>query len=372
MKDSGMVAVRVGLGPRAYDIEIGEGLFAALPRHLAELGGRKTLSIVTDDTVWPLHGAALTGALEAGGYDPQPIILPAGEKTKNFNQLSDLCETLLEQGVERGDLILAFGGGVIGDIAGFAAAILRRGCRFIQIPTTLLAQVDSSVGGKTAVNAKAGKNLIGAFHQPSLVLADIGVLETLPRRELLAGYAEVVKYGALGDRAFFAWLEENGTALLDGDRALRREAVRQCVTAKARIVEADEREGGIRALLNLGHTFGHALEAATGFSSRLLHGEGVAIGIVLAFEFSHRLGLCPQEDAPRLATHFREVGLPVGMADIPDFTASVEELVRLMLQDKKVQDGKLTFILAREIGDSFVANDIPADKLHAFLENKLA
>ena len=361
--------VRVGLGARAYDIHIGAGLIANAGDHIAPLLPRRKTVIVTDEHVAALHGQALTAALARDGIAAEMITLPAGEATKRFEILESLTEQLLALGVERKDAIIALGGGVIGDITGFAASILRRGCRFIQIPTSLLAQVDSSVGGKTAINAKAGKNLIGAFHQPALVLADTDVLHTLPERELKAGYAEIVKYGALGDFDFFEWLEENGTALLTGDDNLRREAVTRSVSAKARIVEEDETEGGVRALLNLGHTFGHALEAATGYSSTLLHGEGVAIGMAMALRFSAEEGLCPGQDAARLEAHLTTCGM------LPDITtlagvreAGPEGLLKLMYQDKKVEDGKLTLILARRLGDAFIARDVEPDKVTRFLE----
>ena len=362
--------VRVGLGSRAYDILIGAGLIADAARHIAPLLSRPKTVIVTDETVAPIHGDALATALNDGGIETATIVLPAGEATKRFEHLEFLCEQLLALDVERKDAIIALGGGVVGDITGFAAAILRRGCRFIQVPTTLLAQVDSSVGGKTAINAKAGKNLIGAFHQPVLVLADTDVLETLPERQLKAGYAEIVKYGALGDFAFFEWLEEHGPALIGGDEALRREAVQRSVSAKARIVEEDEREGGVRALLNLGHTFGHALEAATGYSDTLLHGEGVAIGMAMALKFSAEQGLAPGQDAARLEAHLAALSMLPDirtLAGVPE--AGPAGLLKLMYQDKKVEDGRLTLILARRLGEAFIANDVDPAKVERFLES---
>jgi 3-dehydroquinate synthase len=360
--------VTVALGLRSYDIVAGDGAIDGAGALLAPLLRRPFTVIVTDKTVDKAHGDRLRGALSANGVRSETIALPPGEATKSFAQLEALTEALLGFGVERGDLIIAFGGGVIGDLAGFAAAILRRGCRFAQLPTTLLAQVDSAVGGKTAINSAHGKNLVGAFHQPAIVLADTGVLATLPDRQLRAGYAEVVKYGALGDAAFFGWLETNGAALLAGDAALRCEAVVKSCSAKAAIVARDEREEGDRALLNLGHTFGHALEAAFGFSDRLLHGEAVAAGMGLAFDFSVSEGLCRAEESRRLKAHLRACGLPAGLDDIEGARAfSPESLAALMMQDKKVEQGRLALILARRIGEAFVARDIPVDKIVRFL-----
>ena len=302
----------------------------------------------------------------------EALALPPGEQTKGWPQFSRAVEWLLERKVERGDLVLAFGGGVIGDLAGFAAAVVRRGVRFVQIPTTLLAQVDSSVGGKTGINAPQGKNLIGAFYQPVLVLADIGLLDTLPRRDFLAGYGEVVKYGLLGDADFFGWLEKNGPAVARGDMSARAHAVQRSCEMKAEIVLRDETEQGDRALLNLGHTFCHALEAATGYSGRLLHGEGVAIGCALAFDLSARLGLCPQEDPSRVAAHLRAMGMKTTLADIPGDLPDAAALLDLMGQDKKVVDGQLRFILARGIGEAFVTSDVPRDAVQTLLEEALA
>lgn len=300
------------------------------------------------------------------------LALPAGESTKSWPHFERSVEWLLAEKVERRDVVVAFGGGVIGDLAGFAAAVLRRGVRFVQIPTSLLAQVDSSVGGKTGINAPHGKNLIGAFHQPSLVLADTGVLGTLTSRDFLAGYGEVVKYGLLGDTAFFEWLEVNGPLLSSGDMAARVQAVTRSVQMKADIVARDETEQGDRALLNLGHTFCHALEAATGYSDRLLHGEGVAIGCALAFELSSRLGLCPQEDPSRVRAHLRAMGMKTDLADIPGDLPDAQALVDLMAQDKKVVAGQLKFILARGIGQAFITSDVPRDAVIAVLKDALA
>lgn len=360
--------VRVALCDRGYDILVGDSLIDSAAAHLAPLLKRPFTVIVTDDAVEALHGGRLRRALAAGGVRHEMIVLPAGEATKSFAQLEALCEKLLELGVERGDLIIAFGGGVIGDLTGFAASVLRRGCRFVQMPTTLLAQVDSSVGGKTAINARHGKNLIGAFHQPSMVIADIGALETLPARQLRAGYAEIVKYGALGDAEFFRWLEANGARLLSGDKAARREAVMRSCTAKAAIVAADEREDGARALLNLGHTFGHALEAAFGYSERLLHGEAVAAGMGLAFDFSVSENLCAAGEADRFTAHLRAAGLPASLGDIDGARAHTpERLLDLMMQDKKVEAGALTLILARRIGEAFIVRGVATEKVLRFL-----
>jgi len=364
--------VQVALGTRSYDVRIGPGLIADAGRHIAPLLDRPQVAILTDETVAELHLAPLQDALEAAGVDSAALALPPGEATKGWEWLERSVGWLLDRQVERSDVVVALGGGVIGDLAGFAAAILRRGVRFVQVPTTLLAQVDSSVGGKTGINAPQGKNLIGAFHQPSLVLADTGVLDTLPEREFRAGYGEVVKYGALGDARFFGWLEENGPALAGGDARLRAQAVRRSVEMKAGIVERDETEAGERALLNLGHTFGHALEAATGYSDRLLHGEAVAVGLVLAFDLSARLGLCPQEAPGRIAAHLRAMGMVAAPRQIPGPLPDADELIALMLQDKKTRHGRLRFVLGRDIGESFVADEVPLDTLRTVLSDALA
>jgi 3-dehydroquinate synthase len=360
--------VSVDLGTRTYDIHIGENLLQETGRYIAPLLNRPFAAIVTDENVARHHLKTLEASLTAAGIKSVAIILPAGEKTKSFSALADLCEQLLATGVERRDKILAFGGGVIGDLAGFAAAILRRGVDFIQIPTTLLAQVDSSVGGKTGINTSQGKNLIGAFLQPVKVLADTSLLATLPRRELAAGYAEVVKYGLLGDLSFFEWLETNAELLMRGDAQARAHAIHQSCSAKAAIVAEDETEQGVRALLNLGHTFGHALESATGYGNRLLHGEGVAIGMVQAFRFSERLKHCKPGTADRVAKHLKNVGLPTHISDIEGSLPPIADLVAIMRQDKKAQSGKLTFILARAIGDAFIAKNIPDKEVSAFLQ----
>lgn len=362
--------VRVELGSRSYDVRLGAGLIAAAGAEIAPLLRRPRVAVITDETVGALHLQALRAGL--GDIEMVSLALPAGEGTKCWASLERACEWLLEQKVERKDIVIAFGGGVIGDLVGFAAAILRRGVRFVQIPTTLLAQVDSSVGGKTGINVKAGKNLIGAFHQPALVLADIALLGTLTARDFLAGYGEVVKYGLLGDPLFFEWLEDMGPKLAAGDLAARQMAVKRSVEMKAEIVARDETEEGDRALLNLGHTFCHALEAATGYGDRLLHGEGVAIGCALAFELSQRLGLCSQEAPSRVRAHLKAMGMKTDLADIPGDLPDAEGLIALMAQDKKVLDGKMRFILARGIGEAFVTSDVPRDVLKRLLEEALA
>lgn len=361
--------VHVPLGERAYDVVIGPGLLAQAGERIKLLLKRPQVAVLTDETVAEKHLDALRAGLAAAGVEMTALALPPGEATKGWPQFTRSVEWLLEQKVERGDVVVAFGGGVIGDLAGFAAAVLRRGVRFVQIPTSLLAQVDSSVGGKTGINAPQGKNLIGAFHQPSLVLADTSVLETLTARDFLSGYGEVVKYGLLGDAEFFAWLEDNGPALAEGDVAARVEAVARSVQMKADIVVRDETEQGDRALLNLGHTFCHALEAATGYSDRLLHGEGVAIGCALAFELSAKLGLCSQEDPSRVRAHLKAMGMKTDLADIPGDLPGAEALLELMGQDKKVVAGQLRFILARGIGEAFVTGDVPPDQVLSVLRS---
>ena len=365
-----MDVVKVALGARSYEVRIGPGLIADAGAQIAPLLRRPRVAIVTDANVARLHLDALTGALRASGVQSEALVLPAGEATKGWDQFTRTVEWLLSAQVERRDVVVALGGGVIGDLAGFAAAVLRRGVRFVQIPTSLLAQVDSSVGGKTGINTVHGKNLVGAFHQPSLVLCDIGVLDTLTERDFLAGYGEVVKYGLLGDAAFFDWLEENGPKLA-GDPALRQRAVRRSVEMKAEIVARDETEEGDRALLNLGHTFCHALEAATGYSDRLLHGESVAVGCTLAFEPSQRLGLCSQEAPSRVRAHLRAMGMKVDLADIPGDLPDADALLALMGQDKKVIDGRLRFVLARGIGEAFVADGVDPAIVRTLLQEAL-
>lgn len=358
------VTVPVALDQRSYAVAIGPGLLDGLGSALKASHPRGRAFVVTDETVAGYHLPRVLVSLDGAGVPRQVLVLPPGEASKCFATLERVVDHLLDGRIERSDVIVALGGGVIGDLTGFAAAIVKRGVDFVQLPTTLLAQVDSSVGGKTAINTAHGKNLVGAFYQPRLVLADTAALDTLPRRQLLAGYAEIVKYGLLGDAVLFDWLEVHGPALLDGDQAARIEAIRASVAAKARIVAADERETGERALLNLGHTFGHALEAATGYGSALLHGEGVAIGMALAFALSVALGHCPGQDALRARRHLAKVGLPVSPRDIPGAAELGEALapaalIAHMAQDKKVKDGRLTFVLAKGIGRAFLTRDVP-------------
>lgn len=364
--------VPVALGTRSYEVRIGSGLIDAVGTELGPFLKRRKVAVVTDETVAAEHLMRLAKSLETAGIAMTALALPPGESTKGWDQFTRCVEWLLDQKIERRDVVVAFGGGVVGDLVGFAAAVLRRGVRFVQIPTTLLAQVDSSVGGKTGINTAQGKNLVGAFHQPSLVLADIGALSTLPKRHLLAGYGEVIKYGLLGDVAFFDWLELNGPSIINGDEAARLWAVTRSVEMKAGIVSRDETEEGERALLNLGHTFCHALEKATGYSDRLLHGEGVAIGCALAFELSQRLGLCSQEAPTRVRAHLKAMGMRTDLSDIPGDLPDAETLLHLMGQDKKVIDGKLRFILARDIGTAFVASDVPAETVLALLNDAMA
>jgi 3-dehydroquinate synthase len=360
------------LGARSYEVLIGPGLLDQAVRLIADRLGHGRCGIITDENVAAQHLKALESSLTAAGRHAGTIVLPAGESTKSMDNLAMVADRLIEMGLERGDLVIALGGGVIGDLGGFAASVVRRGMRFVQIPTTLLAQVDSSVGGKTAVNSRFGKNLIGAFHQPSLVIADTNVLSTLPEREMRAGYAEVVKYGLLGDAAFFDWLDRNWRSLFGNDAGILVEAVAHSVRAKAEIVARDETETGDRMLLNLGHTFGHALEAWAGYSSRLLHGEAVAIGMAQAFRFSEAEGLAPPGTAARVEHHLRAVGLPSRIADIPGATRpDVETLVTLMGQDKKVRAGRLTFILVRGIGEAFISRDVDLARLRSFLDSEL-
>ena len=361
--------VHVPLGERAYDILIGPGLVSNAAAHIAPLLNRPRVAIVTDETVASLHLPMLEKALESAGIDTVSLALPAGEATKGWPQFTRTVEWLLENKVERNDVVIALGGGVIGDLVGFAAAVLRRGVRFVQMPTSLLAQVDSSVGGKTGINAPQGKNLIGAFHQPSLVLADTDVLKTMPRRDFLAGYGEVVKYGLLGDAAFFEWLEINGPKMADGDDEARIYAVKRSCEMKAEIVVRDETEQGDRALLNLGHTFCHALESATGYSDRLLHGEGVAIGCALAFDLSAKMGLVSQETPSRVRDHLQAMGMKTNLRDISGDLPSAEVLLDLMSQDKKVINGQLRFILARDIGQSFVTSEVASSDVLDVLKN---
>ncbi len=355
------MTVRVDLPGRAYDIEIGEGLLDRAGTFLKPHLHRPDVAVVTDANVAARHWPTFQAALARDGINSEALVLPPGEGTKDWSHLAQTVEWLLTRKVERRDLVVALGGGVIGDLVGFASAILRRGVRFVQVPTTLLAQVDSSVGGKTGINTAQGKNLVGAFHQPVLVLADTALLRTLPRRDFLSGYGEVVKYGLLGDAAFFDWLESNGSAILSQDPAALDRIVRRSCEMKAEIVMRDETEEGDRALLNLGHTFAHALEAATGYSDRLVHGEAVAIGLGLAFDLSARLGLTAQENPSRVRAHLRAMGMKATLADIPGDLPDAPGLLALMAQDKKAVAGKLRFILARGIGRSFVADEVPTE-----------
>ncbi|ARO14200.1 3-dehydroquinate synthase [Ketogulonicigenium robustum] len=365
-----MSVVHVELPGRAYDIHIGGGLMQRVPHLLRPLLRRSRVVIITDSTVAEIHLPVLEAALQTAGIESESLSLPAGEATKSWQGLTAAVEWILDQKVERGDLVLALGGGVMGDLVGFATAIARRGIRFVQVPTTLLAQVDSSVGGKTGINTRHGKNLVGAFHQPALVVADTDALRTLPDRDFLAGYGEVVKYGLLGDVTFFEWLEANGPRLRSDDAALAHAVARAC-QMKADIVMRDETEQGDRALLNLGHTFGHALESATGYSDRLLHGEGVAIGCALAFTLSTRLGLCSGQDAGRVRAHLQRMGTKGSLADIAGDLPDADGLLALMAQDKKVQDGKLRFVLVRGIGQAFITADVPRDAVRAVLQDAL-
>ncbi|MDE1902301.1 MAG: 3-dehydroquinate synthase [Alphaproteobacteria bacterium] len=356
--------LHVDLGARSYDIVVGARLLAQAGALIAGVTRQKRALIVTDANVARLHLDALRRGLDAAGIAHAAIVLPPGEETKDFAHFQKLCEDVLAAGIERATPIVALGGGVVGDLAGFAAATLLRGLDYVQVPTTLLAQVDSSVGGKTAIDTRQGKNLVGAFHQPALVIADIDTLGTLPQRELLAGYAEVVKYGLIRDRGFYDWLEGKAGALLKGDPNLRREAVLRSCAAKAAVVAADERETGERALLNFGHTFGHALEAATGFGKALLHGEAVALGMAMAFDLSARLKLCPPDAADRVRRHFTSVGLRTEIESV-----DADALLELMRKDKKVKDGRISLILVRDIGQAFVSRDVAADTLRAFLRD---
>jgi 3-dehydroquinate synthase len=376
VKPGAPIEVNVGLGDRAYDVVIGRDLLRSLGERIARLRPAAKAVIVTDATVAQHHLAAAEAAL--GSLGAAPIVVPAGEATKSFEMIETVCDGVLAARIERGDLIVALGGGVVGDLAGFAAAVVRRGVDFVQVPTTLLAQVDSSVGGKTGINTGHGKNLVGAFHQPILVLADTALLDTLPEREFRAGYAEMVKYGLLGDRDFFEWLEQNWRDVFKGGDARgnapapREYAVLKSVQAKAEIVRRDERETGDRMLLNLGHTFGHAFEAAAGYSDELLHGEAVGLGMALAFEFSARRGLIAKDEAERAIRHLAAVGLPTRVADVRGVTFTLDRLMELIAQDKKVKRGALTFILVRSIGASFVARDVDAGEVRAFLAEKLS
>ncbi|MCK1419861.1 3-dehydroquinate synthase [Bradyrhizobium sp. 180] len=375
LKHSDPVNVDVALGDRAYDIVIGRGVLASLGERVARLRPGVRTAVVTDRTVAKHWLEPAEASLAAAGIPTSRIVVEEGEISKTYAGLQKVSEALIAAKIERNDLVIALGGGVVGDLAGFAAAILRRGVDFVQVPTSLLAQVDSSVGGKTGINSPQGKNLLGAFHQPILVIADTAVLDTLSPRQFRAGYAEVAKYGVLGDEAFFTWLEKNHADIFRGGSA-REHAIATSCRAKAAIVARDERETGERALLNLGHTFGHALEAATGFSDRLFHGEGVAIGMTLAAQFSVRLGMIGELDAARVERHLAEAGLPTRLQDIAGFAqeglADADALMALMAQDKKVKRGKLTFILLEAVGRAVIAKDVEPTLVRDFLQSKLA
>ena len=361
-----MERIAVGLGSRSYEILIQDGLVSSAGEHLARFARDGRLLVVSDETVWNAQGDQLRAGLN--GIETVPILVPAGEDSKSWAGLQSVCDRLLAEGIERKDTIVAFGGGVVGDLAGFAAAVVNRGCGFVQIPTTLLAQVDSSVGGKTGINVAAGKNLVGAFHQPSLVLIDPAALDTLDPRQVRAGYAEIAKYGLIEDAGLFAWLEGEASKVIGGDPEARRRAIAAAVRGKAKVVEEDEREtSGRRALLNLGHTFGHALEAATGFSDRLYHGEAVALGCVLAFDFSVERGLCLAGDAARVRAHFAGVELPATLAEV-SLNGRGEELAGYMKSDKKREGGRTAFILAHGIGQAFVDKSVDLTDVAAFLD----
>jgi 3-dehydroquinate synthase len=361
-----MDRIAVGLDARSYDILIGDGLLGRAAEHLVQFARGGRLLVISDETVWEAQGERLKSGL--GDIEPVPLLVAPGEDSKSWSGLASVCDGLLAEGIERKDVIVAFGGGVVGDLAGFAAAIVNRGCGFVQIPTSLLAQVDSSVGGKSGINVAAGKNLVGAFHQPKMVLIDPTVLDSLDPRQVRAGYAEIAKYGLIEDAELFGWLETEGPKVVAGDAEARHRAIAAAVRGKAQVVEADEREmSGRRALLNLGHTFGHALEAATGFSDRLYHGEAVALGCVLAFDFSAERGLCPSDNAARVRAHFAAVGLPTKLSEI-GLNGRGEELAGYMTRDKKREGGRTAFILVRGIGQAFVDKNVDLTDVAAFLD----
>jgi 3-dehydroquinate synthase len=371
------ITVNVALGARAYDIVIGRGVIATLGERINKLKPGCKVAIVTDETVARHHLATAEAVLAGAGIGAAAVKVPAGEGSKSFRMLERVCDELITARIERGDIVVALGGGVVGDLGGFAASLVRRGIDYVQVPTSLLAQVDSSVGGKTAINARQGKNLIGAFYQPILVVADTALLDTLPEREFRAGYAEVVKYGLLGDANFFEWLDANWRDLFAGGNSsgsfAREHAIAVSCRAKAAIVARDERETGDRMLLNLGHTFGHAFEAAAGFSDKLLHGEAIGLGMALAFEFSARRGLIAKDDVDRVIAHLAAVGLPTHVKAVPGGNwPTIDTMMDLISQDKKVQRGRLTFILVRGIGQAFVTRDVDAAEVRAFLAEKLA
>ncbi len=366
-----MAVIEVALAGRSYNVKIGSGLLKHAAQHCAPFLRKPSVPVVADRNAWHHHGGQLQSSFQAVGRDVALYVVEPGEGSKSWSELEKLTDWLLAQGVERGDNVLAFGGGVVGDLTGFACSILKRGCGFVQVPTTLLAQVDSSVGGKTAINSKAGKNLVGAFHQPSLVLADIDTLATLPDRELRAGYAEVIKYGILGDKAFFEWCEDNASKLLSHNEKAMEEAVAKSVAAKARIVAEDEREtSGVRALLNLGHTFGHALEAEFGFGNKLLHGEAVALGMVLAARYSVRIGKLSAEHAMRITRAIDQAGLPSEISAL-GLKSNGKSLADHMRHDKKMDAGTLPFILLSDIGAAYLDRDVSLDDIAAFLDAQL-
>jgi 3-dehydroquinate synthase len=364
--------VRVALGERGYDIHIGPGLLAEAGRLMRPALKSPRVVVVADAVVAKLHLPALARALDGAGIRHETIELPPGEGSKDFAHLERLLDDLMEMKLERSTALVALGGGVIGDLVGFAAAVALRGVDFVQVPTTLLAQVDSSVGGKTAINTRHGKNLVGAFHQPRLVLADCGVLKTLPRREMLAGYAEVAKYGVVADAAFFAWLEKHGAEVVAGEPKALVHAVTRSCELKARVVAEDEREAGLREILNFGHTFGHALEAETGFGDALLHGEAVGFGMALAARLSVARGLCPGADAERVTAHLKGIGLPTSFARLPQYKWSAEKLIGHMARDKKVRDGRIAFVLMRGVGAAFTVRDVPAEDVRVMLDAAIA
>ncbi len=363
--------VKVALGDRAYDIVVGRNALASLGQRVASLRPGAKAAIVTDDNVARAHLKSAQTALERAGISSSSVVVPAGENSKRISGFETVCEALIGARMERGDIVIALGGGVIGDLTGFAAATVRRGIDFVQVPTSLLAQVDSSVGGKTAINSQHGKNLIGAFHQPVLVIADTALLDTLPERQMRSGYAELVKHGFVRDAAFFSWLDNNWREVFSGGPA-REEAVARSVAIKAAVVARDERENGDRQVLNFGHTFGHALEADAGFSERLLHGEAISIGMALAFSYSAAKGVMPTQEAQRAISHFDAVGLPTKLAQVTGGVSNADRLMDLMAQDKKVKRGKLTLILSRGIGDAYVAPDADPSEIRDFLSEQLA
>lgn len=368
----GIETLHVPMGERSYDIFIGDGAISHAGSLIKDILKAPRAIIVTDENVAPNWLEPLKTSLNDADIKTREIILPPGEHTKSVSHLEQLLDNLLENNIDRKTTLIALGGGVIGDLTGFAAAVVMRGVDFVQVPTTLLSQVDSSVGGKTGIDTRFGKNLIGAFHQPRAVITDTSTLDTLPMRERLCGYAEVIKYGVINDREFYDWLIENGQKVLDGNPSARREAVRRSCANKAEIVAADEREQGLRALLNLGHTFGHALEAQIGFEDKLKHGEAVAIGMIMALELSVRLAMASETDRDSLRDHLKTVGLPVDLKELAGGNWTADALLDHMGRDKKTQDGKLTFILARAIGNSFVANDVDNNAVKGILEGFIA